>query len=152
MARRLTTAATWANLARMPRKSAAAIALLEPRGHRLEPPPDLSEAERAAFVAAVRSVKPGHFAAEDVPLLVAYAAATVQERAIARELEAAEDEKAKDRLWLAHGRVAGSLTRLARALRLGAMARAPSRNRRLPGTVEPSGPPPWEYRREAKPN
>jgi len=63
-----------------------------------------------------------------------------------------EDEKSKtkDRLRTAHGRVAGSLTRLARALRLGAMARAPSRNRRLPGTVEPSGPPPWEYRHEGK--
>jgi hypothetical protein len=69
LGRPLTTAATWANFARMPRKSAAAIALLEPRGHRLEPPPDLCEAERVAFVAAVRSVKPGHFAAEDVPLL-----------------------------------------------------------------------------------
>ena len=56
----------------MPRKSAVAIATLEPRGRRLEPPPGLSEAERAAFVATVRSVKPGHFAAEDVPLLTAY--------------------------------------------------------------------------------
>jgi len=142
----------------MPRKSAAATATLDPRGHRLEPPPGLSTAERAAFVAAVKSVKPGHFAAEDEPLLVAYAAAIVQERAIARDLEAAENEdeeekakaKTKDRLRTAHGRVAGSLTRLARALRLGAMARAPSRNRRLLGTVEPSGPPPWEYRHEGK--
>lgn len=137
----------------MPRKSAVAIATLEPRGRRLEPPPGLSEAERAVFVAAVRSVKPGHFAAEDVPLLTVYCAAIVQERAIARELEAAEEEKAKDRLRTAHGRVAGSLTRLARSLRLGAMARAPSRNRRLPGTVEPSGPLPWEYRQgEGKAN
>ena len=79
----------------MPRKSAAAIATLEPRGHRLEPPPGLSEAERAAFVATVRSVKPGHFADEDAPLLIAYAAAIVQERAIAQELEAAEEEKAQ---------------------------------------------------------
>jgi hypothetical protein len=40
----------------MPRKSAAAIATLEPRGRRLEPPPGLSEAEQAAFVAtAARS-------------------------------------------------------------------------------------------------
>jgi hypothetical protein len=131
----------------MPRKSAAAIAALEPRGRRLEPPPGLSEAERAAFVATVRSVKPGHFADEDTPLLTAYAAAIVQERAISGELGAEEEEKAKDRLRTAHVRVAGSLTRLARALRLGAMARAPSRNRRLPGTVEPSGPLPWEYPR-----
>jgi hypothetical protein len=134
----------------MPRKSPAAITLLEPRGQRLEPPLGLSEAERAAFVAAVRSVKPGHFAAEDVPLLTAYAAAIVQERAIAHELEAAEE---KDRLWTAHGRVAGSLTRLARALRLGAMARDPTRSRRRPGTVEPSGDMPWEYLPgEVKPN
>ena len=69
----------------MPRKSAAATATLDPRGHRLEPPPGLSEAERAAFVAAVRSVKPGHFADEDTPLLTAYAAAIVQERSIAGE-------------------------------------------------------------------
>src|SRR5580700_1651199 len=54
----------------MPRKSAAAIATLEPRGRRLEPPPGLSAAERAAFVATVRSVRPGHFADEDTPLLV----------------------------------------------------------------------------------
>jgi hypothetical protein len=105
----------------MPRKSAAATATLDPRGHRLEPPPGLSEAERAAFVAAVRSVKPGHFADEDTPLLTAYAAAIVQERSIAQDLEAAEEAeedekaKAKNRLRTAHGRVAGSLTRLARA-------------------------------------
>jgi hypothetical protein len=70
----------------MPRKSAAAITMLDPRGQRLEPPLGLSAAERAAFVAAVRSVKPGHFAAEDVPLLTAYAAATVQERRNGRSL------------------------------------------------------------------
>jgi hypothetical protein len=66
----------------MPRKSAVAIATLEPRGRRLEPPGGLSEAERAAFAAAVRSVKPNHFADEDMPLLTAYASAIVQERAI----------------------------------------------------------------------
>jgi hypothetical protein len=136
----------------MPRKSAAATATLDPRGQRLEPPPGLSEAEQAAFVATVKSVKPGHFANEDTPLLTAYVAAIVQERAICQELEAAEEEKTKDRLRTAHGRVAGTLARLARSLRLGAMARAPSRNRRLPGTVEPSGAPPWEYRGESKPN
>jgi hypothetical protein len=136
----------------MPRKSAAATATLDPRGQRLEPPPGLSAAERAAFIATVGGVRPGHFAAEDVPLLVVYAAAIVQERDIAHELEDAEDEKAKAPLWTAHGRVAGSLTRLARALRLGAMARNPSRSRRRPGTVEPSGVPPWEYRPGDKPN
>ena len=58
MGRPLTTAATWANFARMPRKSAAAIALLEPRGHRLEPPPDLSEAEQEEISATVDLLDP----------------------------------------------------------------------------------------------
>ena len=136
----------------MPRKSTLAVASIEPRGHRLEPPPGLSKAERAAFVATVISVRPSHFASEDTTLLVAYAAAIVQERAIAQELaalEAPEEEdcraKAKNDLRLAHGRVAGTLTRLARALRLGAMARNPSRHSRSPGTVEAPGPLPWEF-------
>ena len=109
------------------------------------PPSGLSKAERAAFVAAVRSVRPGHFAAEETPLLTAYASAIVQERAIAGELEAAMSGKAKDGLRLAHGRVVGSLVKLTRALRLGPMARNPSRNTRRPGTVEPSGELPWEF-------
>jgi hypothetical protein len=129
----------------MPRKSAAALSLVEPRGRRLPPPSGLSKAERAAFVAAVRSVRPGHFAAEETPLLTAYASAIVQERAIAGELEAAMSGKAKDGLRLAHGRVVGSLVKLTRALRLGPMARNPSRNTRRPGTVEPSGELPWEF-------
>jgi hypothetical protein len=138
----------------MPRKSAAALSLVGPRSGELEPPPGLLPAERIAFVVAVRSVKPGHFALEDVPLLVAYASATVQERAISRELGEAETEMAKAGLRAAHGRVAGSLVRLARALRLGAMARAPapSRHRRLQGTVEASAAPPWEYEPDGKPN
>ena len=72
----------------MPRKPAAATATLDPRGRRLEPPPGLSEAERAAFVAAVRSVKLGHFADEDTPLLTAYALASRAPR------------NAADRLWM----------------------------------------------------
>lgn len=79
----------------MPRKSAAALSLVGPRSGELEPPPGLLPAERIAFVVAVRSVKPGHFALEDVPLLVAYASATVQERAISGELAEAETETAK---------------------------------------------------------
>jgi hypothetical protein len=80
--------------------------------------------------------------------LVAYASATVQERAISGELDAAETETAKAGLRAAHGRVAGSLVRLARALRLGAMARTPppTRQRRLQAsTIETSAAPPWEY-------
>ena len=134
----------------MPRKSSAALAALDPRGRHLDPPASLSKAEREAFVAVVNSVRPGHFNPDDMPLLVAYA---VQERDIAHDLEAAEDEKAKAVLWTAHGRVAGSLVRLARSLRLGAMARNPSRNRRgVAPLPEPSGAPPWEYEPDEKLN
>jgi hypothetical protein len=140
----------------MPRKSAGALAALDPRGQRLNPPPGLSDAERAAFVATVQSVRPGHFTAEEMPLLTAYAAAQVEERDIVRDLEAAkaaEDEKAKAVLRTAQGRVAGTLTRLARALRLGPMARNASRNRRgVAPLPEPSGALPWEYRPGDKPN
>jgi hypothetical protein len=132
----------------MPRKSVAALRSVDPRGRRLAPPPGLSAAEREAFIAAVMSVRPGHFAAEEAPLLTAYAAAVVEERDIARDLvaaKAAADDKAKDGLRLAHGRVSATLVRLARALRLGPLARNPSRNTRRPGTVEPSAPLPWEW-------
>ena len=138
----------------MPRKSSAAAATLDPRGQRLEPPPGLSTAQRAAFIATVKSVRPNHFAAEDMPILVAYAAAQVEERDIVRDLEAAkaaEDNQAKAVLRTAQGRNAGSLTRLARALRLGAMARDPTRSRRRPSTVEPSAPLPWEYEPDDEP-
>jgi hypothetical protein len=139
----------------MPRKSSAALKVIEPRGYRPAPPEGLSEAERVAFTAAVCSVRPGHFAAEEVPLLVAFASATVQERAIAQELDAAETLTAKAALWAAHGRAAGTLTRLSRALRLGPMARNPSRSRRRAGTVEAvgaSGELPWEYEPDDEPS
>ena len=105
----------------MPRKSSAALKVIEPRGYRPAPPEGLSEAERVAFTAAVCSVRPGHFAAEEVPLLVAFASATVQERAIAQELDAAETLTAKAALWAAHGRAAGDAGRGCRGpWRLGA--------------------------------
>ena len=110
-----------------------------PEGRFVGHPLRMAEFMRDDFGATVRSVKPGHFAREDLPLLTAYAAAQVQERSIADELAKAETATAKDKLWMAHGRVSGSLTKLARALRLGAMARDPTRSRRRPGTVEASG-------------
>ena len=119
--------------------------MLDPRGRRLAPPLGLSAAERAAFVATVNSVRPGHFTAEELPLLVAYAASIVQERTIACSLEAAMKETVKEKLRMAHGRVANSLVRLTRALRLGPMARNPSRHGRAPSLVEPNGPRPWEF-------
>lgn len=148
----------------MPRKSAAATRSIDPRGHHLDPPPDLTAAERKVFAATVASVRPGHFAADDLLLLTAYVAAAVQERTIVQELEelaspdaprTAEDradgDKTKDRLRAAHGRAAGTMTRLARALRLGAIARNPSRSRRRPGMAEPiGGPLPWEFDPETK--
>ena len=126
--------------------------MLDPRGRRLEPPPGLSAAEGEAFLAAVMSVRPGHFTAEEAPLLVTYARAIVRDGVIAEELKTAESATAKANLWAAQDRVAGSIVRLTRALRLGPMARNPSRNTRRPGTVEPVGPLPWEYRPGEKPN
>ena len=131
----------------MPRASAASLILLQ--GQRLEPPPHLSKAERAAFVEVVDSVKPEHFVAEDAPLLCAYCAASLQERAIAAALANASAEEA-DRLRAAHSRAAGDLVKLARALRLGPMARNAAYNRRRPGTTRPSGPRPWDYTGEEK--
>ena len=122
--------------------------LADPRGRRLEPPPGLAAAQRAAFIATVKSVKPNHFAAEDMPIACRRRAAQAEERDIVRDLEAAkaaDDSAAKAVLRTAQGRNASSLTRLARALRLGALARDPSRNTRRPGTVEPAGPLPWEF-------
>jgi hypothetical protein len=124
----------------MPRASAASLTLLT--GLRLEPPGSLSAAERAAFVATVESVNADHFAAEDLPLLSAYCAASVQERAIAAALVGASQEDV-DRLRAAMSRAAGDLVKLARALRLGPMAR--NANRRRPGTTRPSGERPWNY-------
>jgi hypothetical protein len=123
----------------------------DPRGRRLEPPPDLPDAVREAFLAAVNSVRPAHFAAEETPLLVAYAAAVVQQGDIIKRIEKARTASAKANLWTSHGRVAGTLVRLARALRMGPLARNPSRNTRRPGTVEPSGELPWEWTPEDEP-
>jgi hypothetical protein len=114
---------------------------------RLEPPPGLSQAEREVFKATVNSVKPEHFAAEDAPLLSAYCAAVLEERTIASALtEASEDDV--DHLRIARSRAAGDLIKLARALRLGPIARDAT-HRRRPGTVRSGGERPWDYRPRA---
>ena len=93
------------------------------------------------------AVKVEHFAPEDMPLLVAYCTAVTQERVIAAELAGAVDEEAIDRSRLALSRAAGDLIKLARALRLGPMARDAT-NRRRPGTVRSSSRRPWDFSRD----
>ena len=131
----------------MPRKSAAALSLAAPRGRGLSSRRPVSPSRRAGGVRdAVRSVKPGHFALEDVPLLVAYASATVQERAISGELETAETETGKDKLRPPMGALrevsCGWRERSASGPWRGRRRR---HRRRLQTTVEASGAPPWEY-------
>ena len=130
------------NRSPLPRTSSAASPLVLLQGQRLEPPPHLSKAERAAFLATVESVKPEHFAPEDLPLLCAYCAVSVQERAIAAALAGSPGDEVAN-LRAALSRAAGDLVRLARSLRLGPLAR--NANRRRPGTTRPSGERPWDY-------
>jgi hypothetical protein len=131
----------------MPRLSTAARSLVLLQGQApLEPSADLTGAEREVFRATVKAVKAEHFAPEDLPLLAAYSAAVVQQKAIVAELGKASGEDV-DRLRAAMSRAAGDLVKLARALRLGPMARDDSRRRR--GTVRPTGPRPWDYAKQA---
>ena len=53
---------------------------------RLEPPPDLTAAERAAFVRIVTSTDAKHFVPSDEPLLASYARAIVMEQDAAQQI------------------------------------------------------------------
>ena len=131
----------------MPRLSAAASSLALVQGQAaIAPPRGLTAAERKVFEATVASVKVEHFAPEDVPLLVTYCATVAQERIIAAELAEATEEEDIDRGRLALSRAAGDLIKLARALRLGPMARDAT-NRRRPGTIRSVGRRPWDFSR-----
>ena len=127
----------------MPRPSAAALVVVQGRAA-LAPPRGLSSAERRVFEATVAAVKVEHFAPEDVPLLVAYCTTVAEERRIAAELAKAIEQEDVDRLRLAWSRTAGDLIKLARALRLGPMARDAT-NRRRPGTVRSAARKPWDF-------
>jgi hypothetical protein len=61
------------------RKSAEAVAApsFEWQPPRLDPPEELSDAERSVFVEVTNACNPRHFAASDLPLLVSFAQTTV---------------------------------------------------------------------------
>ena len=50
-------------------------------GRRLQPPPDLTAPERAAFRSIVAVCEPNHFCASDLPVLCVFTRAILQERA-----------------------------------------------------------------------
>jgi hypothetical protein len=75
----------------MPRKSAAALAVVPPvdgRPSRLQPRPDAPPEVRQIFVALVGSVPPEHFRAGDSDLVEQYAQAIALARRAYAELEA----------------------------------------------------------------
>ena len=71
----------------MPRKSAASLAVLpvDGRPRPLEPPADLSDEERTAFVSLINTIDTRHFRPSDTALVAAYV------RAICFEARAAEE-------------------------------------------------------------
>jgi hypothetical protein len=133
----------------MPRRSAASLAVLQPRVDvrktRLEPPPDLTEPERALFLQLVNSNAPEHFRESDRPLLREY----IREIMLARS---ADDEIEKNGAVLADGRINPWLSVRARAvkamcvlsarLRLNPQARL--HNKSVARQVVPRHPPPWQ--------
>jgi hypothetical protein len=73
------------------RRSAAALSLaVDGAPQRLEPPEGLSKAVAKQFREMVAEVKPSHFVASDLPLMAAYAQATVLNREYALAVEAGD--------------------------------------------------------------
>jgi hypothetical protein len=109
----------------MPRISAEALAL----GHRnrLQPPAELTEPERSIFLEIVAGAPADHFAAEDTPLVRAYASAIAQQRRAAAMI--ASD--AVSPLWITmHAAAVASMGVLSIRLRLGVRSRKPNNSRR----------------------
>jgi phage terminase small subunit len=72
----------------MPKRSAAALSMVRVDGKpaRLRAPPHLPEEEAEVFRQLVAACDPDHFVRSDLPLLCAYAEATVMSRQAAHEL------------------------------------------------------------------
>ena len=81
------------------RKSAANLAtvqVVDGSRPRLNPPPDLSNAERALFVELIGACNPNHFVESDMPLLVSYIQSTLLSRGAAAGLA---DDPSKIIIW-----------------------------------------------------
>ena len=121
----------------MPRRSTASllIAHLSPLAGRLQPPAELGAVEAEVFRATVAAAPQSHFAAEDLPLLCAYARAVMFERRAAEELAAGAVVGSQPSPWLAiHGQMVRAISQLSIRLRIGPKSRAPSNNRRRAGS------------------
>ena len=121
----------------MPRQSAAFPVIPGAPQQRLRPPPDLTPDEKQLFVDIVADHRPEHFQSTDAALLVVYVRAVVSEREAAAHLET-EGKVVGDKPspWLAVlAQSNRTLLTFARSLRLGPLARAPSRASR-PGKPE----------------
>ena len=120
------------------RKSAAAVAAtpLDGQPPRLDPPEELSDAERSVFVEVTNACSPRHFVASDLPLLVSFAQTTVIARSAGAN--AASDFHALA-VWEKAVRLQAML---ATRLRLSPQSRLDPKTvaRRQP----PLGPRPWE--------
>jgi hypothetical protein len=110
----------------MPRRSSASltVAAFSPGLRRLDPPPELGGIEREIFIETVAAAPAGHFTAEDMRLLCAFARACALERRAGEELQAGAVAGSTPSPWLAvHNSAINSLTKLTVRLRLGPRSR-----------------------------
>lgn len=120
------------------RKSAANLAtvlVVDGSRPRLNPPPNLSNAERTLFVELIGACSQNHFVESDMPLLVSYIQSTLLSRGAAAGLA---DDPSKIIIWEKATRMQAML---ATRLRLAPQARTD------PKTIDryqPPGRPPWE--------
>ena len=121
------------------RKSADELAVINVNGDppRLDPPPTLTDPERALFVEIVQACSPKHFVPSDVPLVVSYVQATLLSR---QAVTNAATTPAMLALWEKATRMQATL---ATRLRLSPQARTDPKTvgRQMPQRI---GPPPWE--------
>jgi len=113
----------------MPRQAAAASGFAASTARPLlKPPPDLNTLEKEAFLDIVLGAPPHHFMQSDLPLVVAYARAIVQEKIAAGELAHAYVVDDKPSPWLPVWQASiRAVTTLARMLSLSPGGRVPSR-------------------------
>jgi len=121
------------------RKSSDELAVINVNGDppRLDPPPTLTDPERALFVELVQACSPKHFVPSDLPLVVSYVQATLLSR---RAVTSAATAPAMLALWEKATRMQATL---ATRLRLSPQARTDPKTigRQMPQRI---GPPPWE--------
>ena len=121
------------------RKSSDELAVINVNGDppRLDPPPTLTDPERALFVELVQACSPKHFLPSDLPLVVSYVQATLLSR---RAVTSAATAPAMLALWEKATRMQATL---ATRLRLSPQARTDPKTigRQMPQRI---GPPPWE--------